>query len=305
MYVVYVGAAIAARARAPRGRGALARWLQPVKRHRRNPLPAFMSTESPAAASATAEPKAPVEKLRKDYRPVPWSVASVDLLFSLNDGETDEERATKVTAKVAMSPAGKPGEANDIVLDCEDIELESVAIDGVAVAGYTLEDDVLTIPASAVPADLESFTLETVSLLSPAANLQLSGLYKSSGMFCTQCEAEGFRRITPYFDRPDVMSTYTVRIEADQERYPVLLSNGNKVAEGVVEGSSPPRHFAVWEDPFKKPSYLFAVVAGDLGSIKDSFTTASGREVALEIFSEHANVDQLAHAMRSVHRVSE
>lgn len=235
-----------------------------------------------------------------DYTPLPWNVNSVDLLFSLHDGAADEERATKVTAKMVLVPA-RSG-LHDIVLDCEDIDLESVAIDGLPVADYTLKDDVLTIPAAALPASAETFTLETISALAPAANLQLSGLYKSSGMFCTQCEAEGFRRITPYFDRPDVMSTFTVRIEADQASYPVLLSNGNKVAEGIIEGSSPPRHFAVWEDPFKKPSYLFAVVAGDLGSIKDTFTTSSGRKVNLEIFSEHANVDQLSHAMRSVHR---
>ena len=113
-------------------------------------------------------------------------------------------------------------------------------------------------------------------------------------MFCTQCEAEGFRRITPYLDRPDVMTTFRVRIEADKGTYPVLLSNGNKVTSGDLSDG---RHFAVWEDPFKKPSYLFAVVAGDLGSIKDTFVTASGRQVQLEIFSEHGNVDQLDHGM--------
>jgi len=116
-------------------------------------------------------------------------------------------------------------------------------------------------------------------------------------MYCTQCEAEGFRRITPMMDRPDVMAKYKVRIEAPKKECPVLLGNGNLVESGELENG---RHFAVWEDPFPKPSYLFAVVAGDLGSIKDSFTTKSGRKVHLEIFSEHANVGQLDWAMQSL-----
>ena len=239
------GAAVAAASRAASrgGRGgsggALSRWLaaagsqlhaannhngngkQARNSRRMQPLAAFMSTEAAAPPEAAVAP--PVEKFRRDYAPLPWKVNSVDLRFSLNDGAADDERATTVTSKVVLAPAGKKGGGADIVLDCEDIELESVAINGEAVEGYTLAGDVLTIPAAAVPDGAATFTLETVSLLAPAANLQLSGLYKSSGMFCTQCEAEGFRRITPYFDRPDVMTTYTVRIEADKKSYPVLV----------------------------------------------------------------------------------
>jgi hypothetical protein len=155
------------------------------------------------------------------------------------------------------------------------------------------EKDVVEI-AGPFPA---SFTLTTDSSIKPQDNTQLSGLYKSSGMYCTQCEAEGFRRITPMMDRPDVMAKYKVRIEAPKKECPVLLGNGNLVESGELENG---RHFAVWEDPFPKPSYLFAVVAGDLGSIKDSFTTKSGRKVHLEIFSEHANVGQLDWAMQSL-----
>jgi len=125
----------------------------------------------------------------------------------------------------------------------------------------------------------------------------LSGLYKSGSAYCTQCEAEGFRRITYYLDRPDVMAKYRVRLEADKKSCPLLLSNGNFLEKGDLGNN---RHYALWEDPFPKPSYLFAVVAGDLGSIKDTYTTKSGREVTIEIFSEHDNVDKLDHAMESV-----
>lgn len=253
-----------------------------------------MSTD----AASTAAAPAPVEKFRKDYHPVPFAVDSVDLRFDLRDGADAAERATVVTALLQITKDAGP--SGDMELDCEDIEVKSVEIDGAAVTGFTVVEDVLRIPGSSIP-EGTSFTLQTVSAISPAANTQLSGLYKSSGMFCTQCEAEGFRRITPFFDRPDVMTTYRVYIEADKAAYPVLLSNGNKVESGPVPDDAS-RHFAVWEDPFRKPSYLFAVVAGDLGSVQDDFTTASGRKVALEVFSEHANVDQLTHAMRSLKR---
>lgn len=131
----------------------------------------------------------------------------------------------------------------------------------------------------------------------PEKNFELSGLYKSGSAYCTQCEAEGFRRITYYLDRPDVMAKYRVRLEADKKKCPLLLSNGNFVESGDAGNG---RHYALWEDPFPKPSYLFAVVGGDLGSIKDTFVTKSGRKVTIEIFSEHDNVDKLDHAMESV-----
>jgi aminopeptidase N len=143
----------------------------------------------------------------------------------------------------------------------------------------------------------ESFTLEVKSRIDPAANTTLMGLYISNGVFCTQCEPEGFRRITFFQDRPDVMARYRVRIEADQAAYPVLLSNGNPVGRGELPGG---RHWALWEDPFPKPSYLFALVAGDLACLEDRFTTRSGREVQLRLYSEAANIDQCHHALVSL-----
>src|SRR6185312_12591618 len=137
-----------------------------------------------------------------------------------------------------------------------------------------------------LPDPPDRLTLDIESQIDPLANTALEGLFLSNGMFCTQCEPEGFRRITYFLDRPDNLSVFTVRIEADRQQYPVLLSNGNRVQAGPLEGG---RHFAVWNDPFPKPSYLFALVAGDLGSIRDSFTTMTGRSIALEIFVEHGN----------------
>ena len=135
--------------------------------------------------------------------------------------------------------------------------------------------------------------------IAPAANTALEGLYQSGGMFCTQCEPEGFRRITWFLDRPDNLSVFTVRIEAAKEQYPVLLSNGNRLEAGDLPGG---RHFALWHDPFPKPSYLFALVAGDLGSIHDRFTTMSGREVALAIYVEHGNEPRATYAMGALKR---
>ena len=134
--------------------------------------------------------------------------------------------------------------------------------------------------------------------IEPAKNTQLSGLYESSGNLCTQCEAEGFRRITYFYDRPDCMSAFTCRVEADKTKFPILLSNGNEVGRG----ESGDRHWASFEDPFKKPSYLFALVAGDLGGIQGTFTTKSGRDVDLRIWSEHRNCDQLDWSLESLKR---
>ncbi|MDP6963910.1 MAG: aminopeptidase N, partial [Planctomycetota bacterium] len=143
----------------------------------------------------------------------------------------------------------------------------------------------------------DAFTLKTVVKIEPHLNTQLSGLYKSGSMFCTQCEALGFRRITYYLDRPDVMTTFKVRLSADKQKYPILLSNGNKIAEGDTDGG---RHYAEWHDPHPKPSYLFALVAGDLGVLKDEFVTCSGKRVDLYVYSEHENADKLGYAMQSL-----
>jgi aminopeptidase N len=240
-------------------------------------------------ATATAV-EAPVEKFRKDYKPTDYVAKNIDLTFQINDG------STKVLGKVQMSRQAGVDASASLRLDAEDLDLRSVKIDGKLLPAdryWFPEKDVLEIKGP-FPGDFE---LETEVIIKPEENFQLSGLYKSSGMYCTQCEAEGFRRITPMMDRPDAMALYKVRLEGDKKTCPVLLSNGNLVNKGDLPNG---RHFTEWVDPFKKPTYLFAVVAGDLGSIKDSFTTKSGRKVALEIFSEHGNVDQLDWAMQSL-----
>ncbi|MGE8312984.1 MAG: aminopeptidase N, partial [Pseudomonas protegens] len=181
-----------------------------------------------------------------------------------------------------------------LVLDGQQLELLSVSLSDQALSAsdYQLDDSHLTLhPTSA------SFTLDTSVRIHPESNTALEGLYKSSGMFCTQCEAEGFRKITYYLDRPDVMSKFTTTVVAEQHSYPVLLSNGNPIASGPGEDG---RHWATWEDPFMKPAYLFALVAGDLWCVEDSFRTQSGRDVALRIYVEPENIDKCQHAMNSL-----
>jgi len=231
--------------------------------------------------------KNPVETLRSDYHAPDFIIDSVELDFQLGTEETE------VTARLQMRRA-VAGSNMPLQLNGEDLELRSIAIDGQLLPGHAFQSNAegLTIPTLG-----DSFLLQTCVTIRPQDNTQLSGLYSSGSMYCTQCEAEGFRRITYFLDRPDVMTTFKVRIEADRKAFPVLLSNGNLMDSGAAPKD---RHFAVWHDPFKKPSYLFALVAGDLGSINDSFTTASGRQVALHIYSEHRNNDQLDYAMLSL-----
>ena len=180
------------------------------------------------------------------------------------------------------------------MLDGQELELLGLALDGEALGSnrYQVGDDHLIVHD--VPA---AFTLETTVRIQPERNTALEGLYVSNGIFCTQCEPEGFRKITYFPDRPDVMARYRVRIEADRAAYPVLLANGNLIESGALAGG---RHFALWEDPFPKPSYLFALVAGRLAKLEDSFTTRSGREVTLEIYTEPREIDKCAHAMASL-----
>ncbi|RMH01760.1 MAG: aminopeptidase N [Planctomycetota bacterium] len=232
----------------------------------------------------------PVEKFRKDYRPPSHEIERLELDFDLH------EDGARVRSRMWVRRRPEAPTDADFVLDGEDLELVSLRLDGrdLGPAAYTLDDARLVLPAP--PA---GFELACEVRIRPQDNTRLSGLYRSSGMFCTQCEAEGFRRITFFPDRPDVMTRYRVRIEADRGRYPVLLSNGNLVEQGEAGAG---RHFAVWEDPFKKPSYLFALVAGDLGCLEGDFTTRSGRRVALRLWSEHENVDKLRHALASLQR---
>ena len=228
-------------------------------------------------------PSKPVEKLRKDYRAPDFAFDSVQLQFDLHQDHTI------VRARIEVSRVGDP--VAPLALHGEELNLEQVCIDGreLEPADYQADGEILTLLD--VP---DAFVLSTRVRIDPAANTALSGLYKSSGVYCTQCEAEGFRRITYFQDRPDVMTVFRVRIEADRQDCPVLLSNGNLVESGDLGGG---RHFAVWDDPFKKPSYLFALVAGDLGHVHGTFTTMGGTEVDLYVYSEHENVDRLDHSL--------
>jgi aminopeptidase N len=227
----------------------------------------------------------------KDYRPPDWLIETVDLDVSL------DATATTVRAKLKLKPnaAGAPA---PLVLDGEELRLRSLTLDGAPLPNesFIATSDRLTIPQ---PPN-RPFELEIETLIDPAANTQLMGLYRAGSTYCTQCEAEGFRRITYFLDRPDVMAVYTTRIEADKDEAPVLLSNGNLIAAGEVSGTN--RHFAVWHDPFKKPCYLFALVGGKLHRVADTFTTMSGRNVTLHIYVEPGKQDRALYAMDSLKR---
>lgn len=221
----------------------------------------------------------------KDYTPAPFLARQTALAFAI----FEEKTVVTATVNYQKNPASTQ---TDLLLQGHHMQLVSVTLNGTPVNDFTLTEESLLI---ASPGD--AFTLTIVTEIDPASNTALEGLYKSQGNYCTQCEAEGFRRITYFQDRPDVLSVYTVRIEADQALYPVLLSNGNLQASGTLEGG---RHFTVWHDPFPKPSYLFALVAGQLVRIEDSFTTMSGRNVALHIYVREGDQGQCDHAMQSL-----
>jgi aminopeptidase N len=227
---------------------------------------------------------------REDYRPPPFTIDQVELDFQLG------EELTRVQAKSWVRRTADGAPDAPLLLDGTGLTLESIAIDGRPLSPdeYLLTDETLSL--SGVP---EQFTLSIVSTLNPRANTALEGLYVSGGNFCTQCEAEGFRRITWFLDRPDVMARYRTRIVADRARYPVLLSNGNRIAQEVLPDGL---HAAVWEDPFPKPCYLFALVAGKLACASDSFVTASGRSVALEVYVAEEHLDQTGHCLASLAR---
>src|SRR3954469_1167816 len=227
----------------------------------------------------------------ENYRPPDWLVETVELDVSLHP------TATKVRATLKMLPNPEAGAPAPIVLDGDGLTLTSLKLDGSALPAdsYVATPDSLTIPQP--PAGTCYLQIDT--LIDPSANSQLMGLYRSSGAYCTQCEAEGFRRITYFPDRPDVMAVYTTRIEADKTEAPVLLSNGNLSESGEVPGG---RHFAVWHDPWPKPAYLFALVGGKLGHIEDTFVTMSGRKVAIRIYVEPGMEDRAGYAMDSLKR---
>ena len=234
--------------------------------------------------------KTPKTTYLKDYTPPAYRIPALDLRFELDEDFTLVHARLRVI-RAEAAPGGTP-----LVLDGRQLELLSLALDGMPLlAGdYRVEEDRLTLFDPP-----ESFELAAVTRIRPQDNASLEGLYRSSGNFCTQCEAEGFRKITYFLDRPDVMAVFTTTLVADRARYPVLLSNGNRVAGGELDGG---RHWATWHDPFPKPCYLFALVAGHLSAIEDTFVTRSGREVDLRIYVEPQNIDQCGHAMDSLKR---
>ena len=222
----------------------------------------------------------------KDYAPPAFLITSIDLDVDFRD----DHALVRATLQIMRNPTTAAAAA-PLVLDGEELELVRAALDGRALAPSEYELDATSLRIANVP---ERFALETVSRICPQKNVRLEGLYASSNGFFTQCEAEGFRRITWFIDRPDVMARYTNTIHAERERYPALLSNGNLVAAGAEANG---RHWAKWEDPFPKPSYLFAMVAAKLDKLEDSFVTRSGRRSRLAVYVEPGKLDQCGFAM--------
>ncbi len=225
---------------------------------------------------------------RHDYSPPEFRIRTADLRFELGEPET--------LVHGTLAVERQSGSSRSLRLDGQQMELRALAVDGkpLPAESYSVDEESLTLHQ--VP---DSFTLEVTTAIRPQDNTALEGLYQSSGMYCTQCEAEGFRRIIYFLDRPDVMATYTTTVVADPARYPILLSNGNLQDQGTLEDG---RHWARWHDPHPKPSYLFALVAGDLHEHRDSYRTASGRDVTLSLYVEHRNAGKTQHAMESLKR---
>uniref|UniRef100_A0A453KHW6 Peptidase M1 membrane alanine aminopeptidase domain-containing protein n=3 Tax=Aegilops tauschii subsp. strangulata TaxID=200361 RepID=A0A453KHW6_AEGTS len=248
----------------------------------------LIATGPSPAATEEPEMDLPKEIFLKDYKKPDYLFDTVDLEFQLGDEKT------MVTSKIAVSP-GNEGNSSPLTLHGCDLKLLSIKINGTELKSdkYTVDPRHLTILTP--PAGV--FNMEIVTEIYPQLNTSLEGLYRSTGNFCTQCEAEGFRKITYFQDRPDVMAKYTCRIEGDKTLYPVLLSNGNLIEQGDLEGG---KHYALWEDPFKKPCYLFALVAGQLECREDSFVTCSGRKVTLRIWTPAQDLPKTSHAMYSL-----
>ena len=264
------------------------------------------STSLNSEVAKQCEKSAPVEVFRSDYKPLPYTVSTVSMEFDIFDGKTT------VTSTINLVPNPKySGELPaEMVLDGDEtcVSLLELSMNGSsleAVSDYTLSPGKLTLLPSAFEKmnGEEYYALRTKVEIVPETNTQLSGMYKSGCMYCSQCEAMGFRRITYYPDRPDIMAVFEhVKIVADKKQYPILLCNGNLVDEGDIEGVESERHYVVWKDPFPKPSYLFCIIAGNLGMISDSYTTMTGRNVRLQIYSEKENVEKLNYAMESLKR---
>jgi aminopeptidase N len=237
----------------------------------------------PDANAATLTPPQPIR--REDYRPPDWLVPEVALEFLL------DPLATRVKARLTVRRNG--AHAHPLRLNGDGLQPSVVLIDGVAERdAWRMDGTDLVIALTG-----DDHLIETEVEIAPAANSKLMGLYESNGLLCTQCEAEGFRRITFFPDRPDVLSRYTVRMEADKDRFPILLANGDPVDEGEIASG---RHYALWRDPYPKPCYLFALVAGDLVANRDVFTTRSGRDIQLGIWVRSEDLPKTAHAMASL-----
>ncbi|MCL4144064.1 UNVERIFIED_CONTAM: hypothetical protein GTU68_034578 [Idotea baltica] len=234
----------------------------------------------------------PVPVKLTDYKPYPFEVESVQLFFTLDPDQTQVEGVLNITRK-------SPGGTDALVLDGEALKLIKVSIDDreLATSEYELTETHLTI--GNVP---DTFTLKTLVEIAPSKNTALSGLYMSGGRFCTQCESVGFRRITFYPDRPDVMSKFYVGMNADKAAYPILLSNGTPVESGDLKGAQEGRHYAMWDDPHRKPSYLFALCAGEYDVYSDNFTTMSGKDIDLAIHVDKGDADRAVWAMDSLKR---
>ncbi|RJY09642.1 aminopeptidase N [Aurantiacibacter aquimixticola] len=239
-------------------------------------------------ADAAPEPHDPATIRREDYRPYPWLVPDVALDFDLG------LEATRITARLTVARNAEADASDTIRLNGDDIEPLSIKVDGEVSNDWHMDGSDLILPLSG-----DAHEIEIATAIDPSANTKLMGLFASNGMLCTQCEAEGFRRITFFPDRPDVLSTYRVRMSGPKAQFPVLLSNGNLEAQGDGEEGT---HWAQWHDPWPKPSYLFALVAGDLVANSDSFTTMSGREVALNIWVREGDENRTGHAMESLKR---
>jgi aminopeptidase N len=238
-------------------------------------------------ASRDAVPHQPIRLAA--YTPPAFLIDTVDLVFDLGE----EKTGVKARLGIRRNPAAKDPTV-PLKLDGKEMELVSLALDGQALGRNSYQVDAESLTIHAVP---DQFTLDVETRIEPQNNTVLSGLYKSGGNFCTQCEPEGFRRITYFIDRPDVMARFTTTILADKAKYPVLLSNGNPADHGDSTGG---RHWAKWVDPFPKPSYLFALVAGDLVALKDSYTTSDGRKIPLAIWVRQGDEDKCEHAMQSL-----
>ena len=225
---------------------------------------------------------------RKEYAPYPWTLENVVLRFEIGD------ESTRVLSRFQISRNEAAGAVTDIELDGQEMDLVCVAINGRRLESKEFSSNADKLFIHNLP---ESFSLDIEVLIRPQENTALEGLYPSGDFLLTQCEAEGFRKITYFPDRPDVMTRFEVTVVADRQRYPVLLSNGNAVDSGEFADG---RHWICWDDPFVKPSYLFALVAGNLACIEDHFQTCSGRDVTLRIYVEHENIDRCDHAMESL-----